>query len=105
MDAVMTLNEMIEQAKEVDLRLRQAIRDAEDARRFEVDEPTVVGVLDGDVLARLRKAARARAAAEAEVFAAVSAARKRGVSWNLIGAAIGTSGEAVRTRYRNRLDG
>jgi len=47
----------------------------------------------------VRRAAYARAQAEAELADTVSAARAQGHSWAAVGAMLGTSGEAARQRY------
>ncbi len=48
----------------------------------------------------VKLAAYRRDAAEAELAAAVTAARTEHVSWRVLGEAIGTSGEAARQRYQ-----
>ncbi|ORW63750.1 hypothetical protein AWC24_02150 [Mycolicibacter senuensis] len=67
------------------------------ADRFESDD------FDGEKVSpaeyELIVAARERASAEAQIAAAVAAARHEGASWSRIGKIIGTSGEAARQRY------
>lgn len=50
-------------------------------------------------IAKLRAAAHRRALAETDVAEAVGEAARAGHSWRVIGAAVGTSGEAARQRY------
>jgi hypothetical protein len=70
------------------------------ARAFEDLGPdTEVEVFDGAPLRRILAAARARAAAEQEVLAAVVEARQARLPWDMIGSYLGTSGEAARQRY------
>jgi len=51
-------------------------------------------------VAALRAASFRRAQAEAELLEAVEQAVRAGTPWKKIGAAVGTSGEAARQRYR-----
>ena len=44
-----------------------------------------------------------RSAAEQHVIDAIRAARKSGMSWSAIGAFVGTSGEAARQRYSDKV--
>lgn len=68
------------------------------ARVFEEHEPrTAEG--GGSPLGALQRAVTARADAERAVLDAVAAARRDGFSWSVIGAYLGTSGEAARQRY------
>lgn len=69
------------------------------AKKFEEYEPCPEDERDPELIHALRRAARSRSLAEAEVRAAVIAAREGGCSWTLIGGELGTSGEAVRQRY------
>ncbi|MGF9648361.1 hypothetical protein AAIH32_10330 [Pseudarthrobacter oxydans] len=50
---------------------------------------------------RITAARRAAAKAEAELDAAVNAARAKGDSWEVIGAALGTSARTARERFGN----
>lgn len=61
--------------------------------------------LDRDAadLRRITAARRAAAKAEAELDAAVSAARANGDSWEVIGAALGTSARTARERFGHAL--
>ena len=81
-----TAREIIEQADEL-------------ASRFESHEPAAADIRDAAALRRVRRAFQRRAAAELELANAVAAARSDGHSWALIGAMVGTSGEAARQRY------
>jgi hypothetical protein len=69
------------------------------ARRFEDHEPDPARVHDARALAKLRELVLARSAVERDLAAAVAAAREEGHSWGIIGAMLGTSGEAARQRY------
>jgi hypothetical protein len=51
----------------------------------------------------LRRAAYRRALVERELVEAVRQAREEGASWSKIGEHLGTSGEAARQRYAERL--
>lgn len=52
----------------------------------------------------LRRAAFRRALIERELVDRVRLARQEGASWTQIGQELGTSGEAARQRYRDRVD-
>ena len=68
------------------------------ARRFEDYEPAV-----GDERPieeyLLERAALTRARSEQQVVDAVTAARRAGISWQKIGATLGTSAQAAQQRY------
>lgn len=67
------------------------------SQKFETDfEPA-----EDPEVAALQAAAFRRAQAEADLLKAVERAVKAGTPWKKIGAAVGTSGEAARQRYRN----
>lgn len=72
------------------------------AERFENYEPNPADELDARAVALLRDAVRERSAAEQHVIDAIRAARQAGMSWSVIGAFVGTTGEAVRQRYANK---
>lgn len=55
-------------------------------------------------LMTLRRAAYRRALVERELVDAVSSARASGASWAKIGDELGTSGEAARQRYADKVD-
>lgn len=69
------------------------------ADRFERHDPDAAELRNADALRALRQAALQRARSESELADAVSLARTGGHSWSVIGAMLGTSGEAVRQRY------
>ena len=69
------------------------------AKRFEDYEPRAEDEREPDALSELRRAVTARSDAERSIRDAVDRARQAGLSWALIGSAIGTSGEAARQRY------
>ncbi len=73
------------------------------ARRFEDYEPK-----DGDERPieeyLLERAAIARSRSEHQVVDAVAVARTRGMSWQRIGAILGTSAQAAQHRYAEVVD-
>lgn len=73
------------------------------AARFEEYEPADADELDADALTLLREAVHGRADAERQMIDAIQAARDAGISWANIGTIIGTSGEAVRQRYADKI--
>lgn len=73
------------------------------AARFENYEPSDSDELDSSAVALLRKAIQARSSAERSVIEAIRAARQSGMSWSAIGTFIGTSGEAARQRYADKV--
>jgi hypothetical protein len=73
------------------------------AARFENYDPSEDDELDAGAVALLRSAVQERSEAERNILEAVKTARERGMSWSAIGALIGTSGEAARQRYSNRV--
>lgn len=73
------------------------------AARFEDYEPDPADELDPGAVALLRAAIRARSDAERHLLDAVRAARDAGMSWSAIGLFVGTSGEAARQRYGNKV--
>lgn len=72
------------------------------AARFEQYEPN-----DGDEVdaagSALRAAVQERSAAERHIVEAVRLAREAGLSWAAIGRMVGTSGEAARQRYAEKV--
>ncbi len=66
------------------------------ATRFENYEPDPADELDADAVTLLR-------AAVAERSDAVRTARHAGLSWSAIGTFVGTTGEAARQRYANKV--
>lgn len=73
------------------------------AARFEDYEPNPADELDPGAVALLRAAIQERSEAERHVLDAIKAARDTGMSWSAIGRFVGTSGEAARQRYGNRV--
>ena len=69
------------------------------ADRFERHDPDPTEQRDAVALRGVRHAAVQRARSESELADAVSLARAEGHSWSVIGAMLGTSGEAARQRY------
>lgn len=59
--------------------------------------------LDGGAVALLRTAVAERSEAEQHVFEAIRKAREAGTPWSAIGSFAGTSGEAARQRYANKV--
>ena len=58
---------------------------------------------DAEAVALLRVAVHERSAAEQHVIDAIRTARASGMSWSAIGAFVGTSGEAARQRYADKV--
>jgi hypothetical protein len=73
------------------------------ADEFENYDPS-----DGDwgepALVALRRAAYRRALIEQELIDTVRRARRTGASWAKIGQELGTSGEAARQRYADKIE-
>ncbi|MBC7460567.1 MAG: hypothetical protein H7287_04330 [Thermoleophilia bacterium] len=69
------------------------------ADRFEKYVPTDADRIDVAAFAQLRQAAEGRSITERTIADAVIACRVSGLSWTIIGALLGTSGEAARQRY------
>jgi len=79
----------------------EILKHADDlAKRFEDYEPRGPDERDADAVMALRDAVLARSNAERLVRDAVVEARRRGLSWAMIGSLVGTSGEAARQRFR-----
>ena len=90
MDMPRTAQEILDQADEL-------------AARFEQFEPDQGAGRDAAALRAVRLAFQARADAERRLAEAVEVARDEGHSWSSIGAMVGTSGEAARQRYGQRV--
>ena len=73
------------------------------AARFEDYDPDPNQELDPDAVHLLRQAVQERSAAERHIVEAIRAAREAGMSWSVIGAFVGTSGEAARQRYGGKV--
>jgi len=73
------------------------------AARFEDYEPAPGDEQDAQAVALLRGAVQERSAAEQHVLEAIRAARATRMSWSAIGAFVGTSGEAARQRYADKV--
>jgi hypothetical protein len=73
------------------------------AARFEDYEPNPADELDPGAVTLLRAAIQERSDAERHVLDAIKAARTAGISWSAIGRFVGTSGEAARQRYGNKV--
>ena len=79
---------------------QQIIDQAEElSRSFEEHEPGPDDERPAEAVEAIRRAALQRSFAERQVQEAVKRARKDGLSWAMVGAALGTSGEAARQRY------
>jgi hypothetical protein len=74
------------------------------AARFEEFEPTL-DEAKAAVLASARDAAARKVAIERELLDLVRCARRDGITWQAIGSALGTSGEAARQRYSPLMTG
>lgn len=82
----------------------QILRHADElAARFENYDPQASDELDRDAVAALRDAVAERSQAERHLLEAVKGAREAGLSWAAIGSLVGTSGEAARQRYANKV--
>lgn len=73
------------------------------AARFESYEPDPIDELDVGAVALLRAAVAERSDAERHLLEAVRAARASGMSWSAIGSLVGTTGEAARQRYADKV--
>jgi hypothetical protein len=76
---------------------------AELAERFENYDPDPAQELDPGAVALLRAAVQERSQAERHLIDAIRAARESGISWAAIGTFVGTSGEAVRQKYSDKV--
>ncbi len=76
---------------------------AELADEFERYEPREADRVEPALLA-LRRAVYRRALVEQEILEQVRRAREAGWSWTKVGEQLGTSGEAARQRYSDRVD-
>ncbi len=73
------------------------------AARFEGYEPDPTQELDTGAVAALRAAVLERSEAERHLLEAVRLARRSGIPWSAIGTLVGTSGEAARQRYADKV--
>lgn len=73
------------------------------AARFESYQPDPKDELDARAVELLRTAVAERSDAERHLLEAVQAARASGMPWSAIGSLVGTSGEAARQRYSNKV--
>ena len=73
------------------------------AARFESYEPNPADELDTGAVALLRAAVAERSQAERHLIDAIRKARQAGMPWSAIGTFVGTSGEAARQRYANKV--
>jgi hypothetical protein len=73
------------------------------AARFEDYEPSDADELDSEAVAALRNAVRERSDAERHMIDAIRIARESGMSWSAIGLFVGTTGEAARQRYSDKV--
>lgn len=73
------------------------------AARFENYEPDPSDQLDAAAVAALRAAVMERSAAERHLMEAIQQARSARLSWSAIGSLVGTSGEAARQRYADKV--
>ena len=73
------------------------------AERFENYEPSPDDELDTGAVTLLRNAIRDRSEAERHLIEAIRSGRESGMSWSAIGALVGTSGEAARQKYSNKV--
>jgi hypothetical protein len=73
------------------------------AARFEDYEPSAADELDSEAVAALRGAVQERSDAERHMIDAIRIARESGMSWSAIGLFVGTTGEAARQRYSDKV--
>lgn len=73
------------------------------AARFEDYEPSDADTLDAGAVAALRHAGQERSDAERHMIEAIRTARESGMSWSAIGLFVGTTGEAARQRYSDKV--
>lgn len=73
------------------------------AARFKDYEPSEADELDAGVVAALRGAVQERSDAERHMIDAIRIARESGMSWSTIGLFVGTTGEAARQRYSDKV--
>ena len=73
------------------------------AARFEDYDPSDDDERDADAVRQLRCAVQERSDAERHMMEAIRAARESGMSWSAIGMLVGTSGEAARQRYSDKV--
>jgi hypothetical protein len=71
--------------------------------RFENYDPDPSDELDPAAVAALRAAVMERSEAERHLIEAVRQARAARLSWSARGALVGTSGEAARQRYADKV--
>ena len=84
--------------------VEEILKHAEElSARFENYEPSASDELDAASVAKLRSAVTERSQAERHMLEAIRDAREAGLSWAAIGGLVGTSGEAARQRYANRV--
>jgi hypothetical protein len=85
-------------------RVEEILQHADElAERFENYEPDPENELDVEAVALLRTAVVERSAAERHLMEAVRAARQSGMSWAAIGTFVGTTGEAARQKYSDKV--
>ena len=73
------------------------------AERFENYEPNPADELDPGAVTLLRAAIQERSEAERHLIDAIRTARESGMSWSAIGTFVGTSGEAARQKYSDKV--
>ena len=73
------------------------------AARFEDYDPDPAQELNPAAVHLLRRAVQERSEAERHIVEAIRKAREAGMSWSVIGAFVGTTGEAARQRYAGKV--
>ena len=73
------------------------------AARFEDYEPSDADELDSEAVSAFRSAVQERSDAERRMIEAIRVARGSGMSWSAIGLFVGTTGEAARQRYSDKV--
>ena len=75
----------------------------ERAARCEDYEPSDADELDSEAVSAFRSAVQERFDAERHMIDAIRLARESGMSWSAIGLFVGTTGEAARQRYSDKV--
>jgi hypothetical protein len=73
------------------------------AERFENYEPDPANEMNAGAVTLLRTAVRERSDAERHLIEAIRTARGFGMSWSVISTFVGTTGEAARQKYADKV--
>ena len=84
--------------------VEEILQHADDlAARFEDYEQSDADELNSEAVSTLRGAVQERSDAERHMIDAIRLARESGMSWSAIGLFVGTTGEAARQRYSDKV--